>query len=99
MMKNRIPSPDELDAKFQDIDELGVYLHIPFCEQICPTGAIEVDWGPMAKLHDKYIKILLSKRLDKAEAAGYFRRLVPVENIGWKTHWFEISKHPRYKIK
>ncbi len=25
-----------LEGKFQDIDELGLYLHIPFCRQICP---------------------------------------------------------------
>jgi len=35
-LKNRIPSSKELKRKFQDIDELGLYLHIPFCEQICP---------------------------------------------------------------
>jgi oxygen-independent coproporphyrinogen-3 oxidase len=31
-----IPSCDELTDKVQDIHELGIYLHIPFCEQICP---------------------------------------------------------------
>ncbi len=36
VLKDRIPSFEELNRKFQDIDELGVYLHIPFCEQICP---------------------------------------------------------------
>ena len=36
MLENRIPSPEELAEKFQDIKELGLYLHIPFCEQICP---------------------------------------------------------------
>lgn len=35
-LEDRIPSYEELNRKFQDIDELGVYLHIPFCEQICP---------------------------------------------------------------
>jgi coproporphyrinogen III oxidase-like Fe-S oxidoreductase len=25
-----------LESKFQDIDEFGLYLHIPFCRQICP---------------------------------------------------------------
>jgi oxygen-independent coproporphyrinogen-3 oxidase len=28
--------PILLERSFQDIDELGIYLHIPFCEQICP---------------------------------------------------------------
>jgi coproporphyrinogen III oxidase-like Fe-S oxidoreductase len=32
-LENRIPS---LEGCFQEIDELGLYLHIPFCRQICP---------------------------------------------------------------
>ncbi len=35
-LDNRIPSSEGLSEKFKDIDELGVYLHIPFCKQICP---------------------------------------------------------------
>ncbi len=27
---------EALQSKFQDINELGIYLHIPFCHQICP---------------------------------------------------------------
>ena len=29
-------SPDQLREKFSDIDALGLYLHVPFCERICP---------------------------------------------------------------
>jgi oxygen-independent coproporphyrinogen-3 oxidase len=36
VMEDTIPSPEELSVKFRDIHELGIYLHIPFCEQICP---------------------------------------------------------------
>jgi len=32
-LERRIPL---LDSKFQNIDEFGLYLHIPFCHQICP---------------------------------------------------------------
>jgi coproporphyrinogen III oxidase-like Fe-S oxidoreductase len=32
-LENRIPS---LEGRFEEVDELGVYLHIPFCRQICP---------------------------------------------------------------
>jgi oxygen-independent coproporphyrinogen-3 oxidase len=32
-LESRIPL---LESKFQDIDEFGLYLHIPFCRQICP---------------------------------------------------------------
>jgi menaquinone C8-methyltransferase len=31
-----VPSPDQLREKFKRIDSLGLYIHIPFCEQICP---------------------------------------------------------------
>jgi len=33
VLERRIPL---LERSFQDIEELGIYLHIPFCEQICP---------------------------------------------------------------
>jgi len=32
-LENRVPS---LENRFQGIDDLGLYLHIPFCRQICP---------------------------------------------------------------
>jgi oxygen-independent coproporphyrinogen-3 oxidase len=32
-LESRIPL---LEGRFQDIDEFGLYLHIPFCHQICP---------------------------------------------------------------
>lgn len=35
-LKNKIPSREELHRRFEDIEELGIYLHIPFCRQICP---------------------------------------------------------------
>ena len=36
VLEDRVPSLEELGQKFQDIEEFGLYLHIPFCEQICP---------------------------------------------------------------
>ncbi len=36
ILNNNIPTRSSLEYKFQDIDELGIYLHIPFCNQICP---------------------------------------------------------------
>lgn len=32
-LMRRVPS---LAGRFRDVDELGLYLHIPFCRQICP---------------------------------------------------------------
>ena len=31
-----VPSREELRAKLESVDAIGLYLHIPFCEQICP---------------------------------------------------------------
>ena len=36
VLQHDVPSRKELEKKFLDIDELGLYLHIPFCKQICP---------------------------------------------------------------
>jgi coproporphyrinogen III oxidase-like Fe-S oxidoreductase len=36
VLTKTIPSGEELRAKLASIDALGLYLHIPFCEQICP---------------------------------------------------------------
>lgn len=36
VLENRIPTYESLERKFQDISEFGLYLHIPFCRQICP---------------------------------------------------------------
>jgi coproporphyrinogen III oxidase-like Fe-S oxidoreductase len=33
VLKSRVPS---LEARLEGIEELGLYLHIPFCRQICP---------------------------------------------------------------
>lgn len=35
-LTNDIPSSELLAHKLQDIPELGLYLHIPFCRRICP---------------------------------------------------------------
>ncbi|KPK86739.1 MAG: hypothetical protein AMS27_04365 [Bacteroides sp. SM23_62_1] len=35
-LHNNIPSYPSIEERFSDIDELGIYLHIPFCNQICP---------------------------------------------------------------
>jgi flavodoxin/ferredoxin len=66
-----------------------------FCEQVCPEGAIEMEWGPYAKIHDGFIGFL-NDHLIKAEAQNRFRRLMPFDKIGWNTHWYQVSGHPRY---
>ncbi len=36
ILANRTPGYESLERKFQDISEFGLYLHLPFCKQICP---------------------------------------------------------------
>ena len=36
VFNNNIPSYQLIAEKFKNIEELGIYLHIPFCNQICP---------------------------------------------------------------
>lgn len=36
ILRNTAPSEEELHSRFQDINEMGIYLHIPFCRFICP---------------------------------------------------------------
>ncbi len=66
------------------------------CEQACPNGAIEVDWQPF---HEAHLPLIppLEKALEVFEARGKFRRLVPLEDIGWDTPVWQ-AKHPRFKI-
>lgn len=36
ILSNMTPNYESLENKFQDIGQFGLYLHIPFCRQICP---------------------------------------------------------------
>jgi len=36
VLTNKAPSLEKLREEFEDIAAFGLYLHIPFCEQICP---------------------------------------------------------------
>jgi len=36
VLTNAIPSRQQLRDKLGKLETLGLYLHIPFCEQICP---------------------------------------------------------------
>lgn len=64
------------------------------CEMACPQGAIEYDFEQLHAVHEDSG---LQKSLEVLEAKGRFRRLVPLENIGWDTPFWKFEK-PRYKI-
>ena len=72
-----------------------------YCELICPTAAIYIDeddlkWGTeLLQTHHDYFEQTLAEE----EAAGNFRRLVPLDKIGWDTPYYIVhNKHPRYRI-
>ena len=69
-----------------------------FCTQICPHDAIEVDWEPFKTAHDPFVTAMLQKSLEVFEAKGRFRRLVPLEDIGWDTPFYKTKKPPRFKV-
>ncbi len=57
-LENRLPSYESLESKFQDISEFGLYLHIPFCEQICPYCPYnkEIYHPEVAKMYTRAVK-------------------------------------------
>jgi flavodoxin/ferredoxin len=70
-----------------------------FCEMICPAGAIDADYESYSQAHLDYGKWKFPGPLEKAEAEGRFRRLIPAEKIDWNTPYFKtVPHHPRYKI-
>jgi oxygen-independent coproporphyrinogen-3 oxidase len=58
ILGNRIPSYESLEKKFQDIGEFGLYLHIPFCKQICPYCPYnkEIYHPEVAKMYTRAVK-------------------------------------------
>jgi flavodoxin/ferredoxin len=70
-----------------------------FCEMICPEGAIFVDYDSFVEKGRRRGKNIYATKLEEAETAGTFRRLVPVEDVHWDVPYYKIfDKHPRYTI-
>lgn len=70
-----------------------------FCEMICPTGAIETNYQSDAALETDRARTMFIDALNKAESEGRFRRLVPVDKVGWDTPFYKVfNKHPRYVV-
>jgi ferredoxin len=76
-------------------------MNCTFCAKICPTGALdETLW--VETFFERTIKLFppfYLKYLEKAEAEGSFRRLVPLDKIGYDTPIFKLhNKHPQWVI-
>lgn len=58
LLTRRIPSREELRARLESIDAIGIYLHIPFCEQICPYCPYnkEIYRGDLAERYVNAVK-------------------------------------------
>jgi ferredoxin len=72
-----------------------------FCSRICPTGAMDIDdWVEnTGAVNEKVMRAELLPALEKAEAEGRFRRLIPVEKIGFSTPIYKFhNKHPQWII-
>jgi NAD-dependent dihydropyrimidine dehydrogenase PreA subunit/flavodoxin len=71
------------------------------CWVICPQDAIEIT-----NLETAHIPKLMkntdhdfAKLLAEAEAKGRFRRLVPLDKVGWDNPIYKIKKYPRFVIE
>jgi flavodoxin/Fe-S-cluster-containing hydrogenase component 2 len=70
-----------------------------FCEMICPEGAVEADYSAYAEVFGQQARGKFEKLLEEAEKEGSFRRLIPLDKVGWDTPYYTIhSRHPRYVI-
>jgi coproporphyrinogen III oxidase-like Fe-S oxidoreductase len=58
ILENKIPAYESLERKFQDIREFGLYLHIPFCRQICPYCPYnkEIYQPELAEMYTRAVK-------------------------------------------
>ncbi len=58
ILKNNVPLYESLERNFYSINEFGLYLHIPFCRQICPYCPYnkEIYKPETAKLYVEAVK-------------------------------------------
>lgn len=69
-----------------------------FCARICPTGALDMlSWlQGMEKMTVGFMPKMMES-LDKAEAEGTFRRLIPMSEIDLsQTGYRQYTKHPQW---
>jgi oxygen-independent coproporphyrinogen-3 oxidase len=57
VLENKIPP---LDQRIEDLEELGLYLHIPFCRQICPYCPYNKEIF-QSEIAEKYAKSVIKE--------------------------------------
>ena len=72
-------------------------LNCYFCWKICPNGAIEADWEPLAKAFREIELPGALKLLERAKARGYFRSLV--DKVDVDTPWYEFCDRPALRLE
>jgi ferredoxin/flavodoxin len=75
--------------------------HVWFCEQVCPTGAIRVNWEPM-EIRDKSTRIYFAKLAEsmvRYKELRRFRPLFPLEAEGAKEPLSRRKQHPRLMVQ
>ncbi len=88
-----------LEAKPPVIQGKGC-LDCGFCEKICPTGAIDAEWAPLAKFWRGFIPTNVRLSIETAARKGYFRSLIPPDApVEDGTPFYVLnSRRPRIKI-
>jgi oxygen-independent coproporphyrinogen-3 oxidase len=79
---SQVPTRRELHERFADIEELGLYLHVPFCRQICPYCPYNKELYS-AEAADRYATALKREMDSYADIVG--RRPVTSFYIGGGT--------------
>jgi ferredoxin len=72
-----------------------------FCARLCPTGALDMDaWvEAVSAFTAKLMPLQMLPDLEKAEAEGHFRRLLPVKELKLDTYGYMAhKKHPQWVI-
>jgi ferredoxin/flavodoxin len=71
------------------------------CWVICPQGAIEIT-----NIESTHARLVMRREghhfvqlLDEAEAEGRFRRLVPLDEVGWDNPLYKNPNPPRFVIE
>jgi NADPH-dependent glutamate synthase beta subunit-like oxidoreductase/flavodoxin/ferredoxin len=72
-------------------------LNCYFCWKICPNGAVEADWEPLARAFREIELPGALKLLERAEARGYFRRLV--DKVDVDAPWYTFCDRPALRLE